>query len=114
MKKNVYIVGAGVAGLSASCYATQEKKNITVFESANHAGGRCRSYLDKKLNLEIDNGNHLVLSANTNFLDLCNLIRSSDTINELDSIFDFFDFKSKKSWKINIDQVLIPYWIFNK
>ena len=33
-------------------------------EMAAQAGGRCRSYHDPALDMEIDNGNHLLLSAN--------------------------------------------------
>ena len=33
-------------------------------ELARHAGGRCRSYFEPALGLTIDNGNHLLLSAN--------------------------------------------------
>ena len=47
------------------------KKNINceVYESSKIAGGRCRSFYDKQIKQEIDNGNHLVFSANKNFLE---------------------------------------------
>ena len=36
-------------------------------------------FYDKKMNIEIDNGNHLVFSANKNFKEFCEIIGSSKT-----------------------------------
>ena len=66
--KKTYIIGAGISGLSSACYGVKNRHNIEIFEGSNNAGGRCRSYHDKSLNIEVDNGNHLILSANNNFL----------------------------------------------
>ena len=91
-----YIIGAGISGLSSACYAKNNNQNVKLFESSTNAGGRCRSYYDKSLNIEIDNGNHLVLSANENFLDICKLINSSNTIESFGPNFNFYDLKKKK------------------
>ena len=42
----VHIVGAGLAGLAAAVRLTAEGRLIALYESSQHAGGRCRSYLD--------------------------------------------------------------------
>src|SRR5262245_9498878 len=60
----VRIVGAGLAGLSAAVGLTGTDCEVVVHELARHAGGRCRSYFEPALGLTIDNGNHLLLSAN--------------------------------------------------
>ena len=60
----VHIVGAGLAGLSAAVSCVGIGREIVVHELARHAGGRCRSYFEPALGLTIDNGNHLLLSAN--------------------------------------------------
>tara|TARA_Y100001970_G_scaffold42421_1_gene52883 strand:+ start:21616 stop:22950 length:1335 start_codon:yes stop_codon:yes gene_type:complete len=39
-KKNIAIIGAGAAGLSAAFYLSKEKYNITIFESAPFVGGQ--------------------------------------------------------------------------
>ena len=36
-------------------------------------------FFDKQIELEIDNGNHLVFSANNNFLEFCKTIGSLTT-----------------------------------
>ena len=91
----LYIIGSGIAGLSAACLAKKKKYSIELFEGSAQSGGRCRSYYDKNLDMEIDNGNHLILSANTNFLKFCKLIDSEKTLKCLDSSFNFFNLKNK-------------------
>ena len=59
-----WVIGAGLAGLSAAVRLTQSGWSVTVFEAAGQAGGRCRSYHDSALDRRIDNGNHLLLSGN--------------------------------------------------
>lgn len=62
----VHVVGAGLAGLSAALALAHARAGvrIIVHEAAPHAGGRCRSWVDRRLGAEIDNGTHAVLGAN--------------------------------------------------
>src|SRR5512140_2136157 len=60
----VHIIGAGLAGLSAAVSCVGSDREIVVHELARHAGGRCRSYFEPALGMTIDNGHHLLLSAN--------------------------------------------------
>ncbi len=60
----VYIVGAGLSGLSAAVKLAASGASVELIEAAPQAGGRCRSYFDSTLGQIIDNGNHLVLSGN--------------------------------------------------
>ena len=64
----VIIIGAGWAGLAAAVKLTQQGHQVTVFESAKQAGGRARavSFND----LEVDNGQHLLIGAYTECLNL--------------------------------------------
>ena len=94
--KKIYIIGAGVSGLSSAVYAIKNNFNFEIFESSKFAGGRCRSFYDKKMGIEIDNGNHLVFSANENFLDFCKDIESKRTLKVFPPCFGFFDLKEKK------------------
>ena len=76
---SVHIIGAGMAGLSAAVELTRSGHNVSLYEAAPQAGGRCRSYYDPKLDYEIDNGNHLLLSGNTSvasYLKTCLLYTS--------------------------------------
>ena len=90
IKKKIYIIGSGLSGLSAAIHSQKKKMNVEIYESAKYPGGRCRSFYDKKTNIEIDNGNHLVFSANKYFKNFCELIGSSKTLKEISPNFFFF------------------------
>ena len=45
----VYVIGAGIAGLSAAYTLTKAGIPVAVYEASAHAGGRCHSFFDKKL-----------------------------------------------------------------
>src|ERR1700747_2075234 len=46
---SVHVVGAGLAGLAAAVALARRGRHVALYESAEHAGGRCRSYLDAEL-----------------------------------------------------------------
>jgi protoporphyrinogen oxidase len=64
MPRTIHIIGAGLAGLAAAVSLAKRGTRVAVHEATAYAGGRCRSYHDTALGMEIDNGNHLLLSAN--------------------------------------------------
>ena len=59
-----YVIGAGLAGLSAALTLSRGGRAVTLIEATKRAGGRCRSFHDSALDCIIDNGNHLVMSGN--------------------------------------------------
>ena len=103
--RDIYIVGAGLSGLSASIHAKVKRFNVKLFESSNLIGGRCRSFFEKKLGIEIDNGNHLVFSANENFYELCKIVDSVNKIEKLPPNLDFFDLKKKLYWNLDLSRI---------
>ena len=65
----VHVVGAGLAGLACAVRLAGQGLpiqglRIIVYEAAPRAGGRCRSFYDEVIGRTVDNGNHLLLSAN--------------------------------------------------
>lgn len=64
----VVIIGAGWAGLAAAVKLTEQGHKVTVFESAKQAGGRARSVSFNEL--DVDNGQHLLIGAYTECLSL--------------------------------------------
>src|SRR5262249_11009044 len=97
----VYVIGAGLAGLS--CAVALAKKGITVelIEAAGFAGGRCRSYHDASLDQVIDNGNHLILSGNTAVHDyLCTIGSERNFVEPANAAFAFADVRSGARWTI--------------
>jgi hydroxysqualene dehydroxylase len=68
MTKSVTIIGGGWAGLAAAVELSKKNILVNIYESAKQPGGRARSI--KKNNLTIDNGQHLMIGAYQQMLDL--------------------------------------------
>lgn len=101
--QRAHVVGAGLAGLSAALRLAQAGVGVTLYEAASHAGGRCRSFIDPKLDCVIDNGAHLMLSGNgevANFLDLTG--GASEIITAPRARFDFLNAANNQRWAVDL------------
>lgn len=109
-----HVVGAGIAGLSAALRLAKADWPVTLYEAAAQAGGRCRSYVDAKLERSIDNGNHMLLSANTAALDFVREIGAADRLTRpREAAFPFLDLASGERWTLTPSAGVIPWWIFS-
>lgn len=70
--KPVVVVGGGWSGLATACYLTSQGIPVTLIESAKQLGGRARKSASRTQVL--DNGQHLMLGAYTEMLELLKLI----------------------------------------
>lgn len=114
-RAHTYIIGAGLSGLAAAVRLAESGRKVTVFESAGHAGGRCRSFYDKTLDRIIDNGNHLIMSGNKSALRFLKRIGSDDALaGPQFARYPFVDIKSGARWSVRINEGPIPFWIFDK
>ncbi len=110
-----HIIGAGLAGLAAAVKLAADGRRVVVYEGAGQAGGRCRSYFDEVLERTIDNGNHLLMSANHEALSFLKTIGAEDSLEGPDeAVFPFFDVRTGQQWEVKPNEGLIPWWIFNK
>jgi len=108
-----HIVGAGISGLSAAQQLVNAGFRVYIYEAAGHAGGRCRSLPDKRLGATIDNGSHLIFTANTatrNFLNAINAPK--DGLKVLEGL-SFYDLQDKASWTIK-PSGNNPLWLLGK
>jgi squalene-associated FAD-dependent desaturase len=113
MSKQVHIIGAGLAGLSAAVELAKQGRRVTLYDAARMAGGRCRSYHDAHLGQMIDNGNHLVLSGNHSVARYCEAI-GSDGWHVMDHArFPFMDVRDGARWVIDINEGRFPTWMFS-
>lgn len=111
----VHIVGAGLAGLAAAVGLVGTGREIVIHELAPHAGGRCRSYFEPALGLTIDNGNHLLLSANNAALGFLKTIGSEEKLARSDeAAFAFADVATGERWVLRPNKGRLPWWIFFK
>ncbi|MCP4330977.1 MAG: NAD(P)-binding protein [Alphaproteobacteria bacterium] len=110
----VHIIGAGLAGLAAATRLSRHGHDVTVYEAAGHAGGRCRSYHDDVLGIEIDNGNHLLLSGNHAAMDFLDEVGSRGTLFASErAAFPFVDFADDARWTIRPNRGRLPWWVLS-
>jgi squalene-associated FAD-dependent desaturase len=113
--RTCHVIGAGLAGLTAAIRLTEAGAKVAVHEAAGQAGGRCRSYHDPALDLEIDNGNHLLLSANHAALSYLRTIGAAEKlVGPPHADFPFVDLKSGERWTLRIGDGRVPWWIFDR
>ena len=111
----VHIVGAGLAGLSTAVSLAAAGRQVTIYEAAAQAGGRCRSYEDARLGCRIDNGNHLLLSGNTATRRYLNATGADNAlIGPAQACFPFLDLRTGRRWSFRPGAGRIPWWIFDK
>lgn len=111
---HVYIVGAGLAGLSCAVALAAKGVCATVLEASGQAGGRCRSYHDPRLDMVLDNGNHFILSGNSAAFDYLRAIGSADRIAGPDHAdLDFIDLRDGARWTIRPNDGPLPWWLLS-
>lgn len=97
----VHIVGAGLSGLAAAVRLSERGRKVVLYDQADHAGGRCRSYDDSVLERRIDNGNHLLLSANHAARAYLETVGAGDSLTgPSTAAFPFVDLKSGRRWEV--------------
>lgn len=107
-----HVVGAGLAGLAAAVRLVRRGRRVAVYEAANQAGGRCRSYFDRTLGRVIDNGNHLLLSGNRDAHAYLAAIGALDSlVGPADARFPFLDLETGERWEVRPNRGPVPWWI---
>jgi squalene-associated FAD-dependent desaturase len=108
----VHVVGAGLAGLAAAIRLSERRQPVALYEAAQQAGGRCRSYFDRTLGRVIDNGNHLLLSGNRSAIAYLAAIGSGDSLlGPAEASFPFLDLTSGERWVVRPNRGRIPFWL---
>ncbi|MEM7171168.1 MAG: hydroxysqualene dehydroxylase HpnE [Pseudomonadota bacterium] len=111
----VKIIGAGLSGLAAAVALIGKGHHVTLFEASAQAGGRCRSYHDAQLGCEIDNGNHLLLTANQAAMAYMKTLGTRDSLIGPDrAVFPFLDLQSGERWQVAPNSGPIPWWVLSK
>ncbi|MEM7239066.1 MAG: FAD-dependent oxidoreductase, partial [Pseudomonadota bacterium] len=108
----VHIVGAGLAGLSTALRLTAQGQAVRIWEASGHAGGRCRSFHEARLDRRIDNGNHLVLTGNTSVREYVRLTGATKALHAADDAhFPFVDIETQQRWTVRMNKGPLPWWI---
>ncbi len=110
----IHIIGAGSSGLACAVRLVRQGRAVSLYEAAAQAGGRCRSYYDSKLERTIDNGNHILLSANRAALSYLDEIGAGATlVGPGRAVFPFVDLRSGARWTLRPNSGPIPWWILS-
>jgi phytoene dehydrogenase-like protein len=110
-----YVIGAGLAGLSAGVALVRQGADVEVMEAAPQAGGRCRSWFDAQFQGVIDNGNHLVLSGNDATFSYLKVVGAADRLTGPDvAHFAFYDLQSDRRWTVSFGRSRLPVWVFRR
>lgn len=108
----IYVIGAGMAGLSCAVECTKAGQSVVMYEASQYAGGRCRSFKDEQLGCLIDNGNHLLIGANTATKNYLDDISSRDRISEITPAkFPFIQPATGERWAIKPGAPYFPMWL---
>ena len=108
----VHVVGAGLAGLACALRLATQRHHVVLYEAANQAGGRCRSFRDDTLDRWIDNGSHLILSGNRATFQYIDAIGSRNTLlGGRHAVFPFIDLATDLRWALRPNIGPIPWWI---
>lgn len=83
IKKNIGILGGGIAGLSLAYFL--EDTSVTIIEKAAKVGGLCRSY--EKNGLAYDVGPHIMFSKNEKVLEFMTTITPTTSHRRANQIF---------------------------
>ncbi|RMD87262.1 MAG: FAD-dependent oxidoreductase, partial [Alphaproteobacteria bacterium] len=110
----IHVIGGGLAGLAAAVECAVAGRAVTLYEAAGHAGGRCRSFYDEKIDAVIDNGNHLLLSGNRAARAYLRRIGARDRVAGPDrAVFPFIDLGTGERWELRPGDGWLPLWIFD-
>jgi squalene-associated FAD-dependent desaturase len=114
MPRTIHIIGAGLAGLATAVRLAGRGVAPVLYEAADRAGGRCRSYDDAATGLRIDNGTHILLSGNTAALGFLDTIGAGAIVAGAPApCFPFVDLASGERWTLDFGAGRLPLWILD-
>jgi len=111
----LHVIGAGLAGLGAAVRGAELGFDVSLYDQSPQAGGRARSYYDKHLGCDIDNGNHLMMAGNWAAMWLMETVGAKgEVIGPETATFPFMDLETGKRWAIEFNEGRFPKWVFDK
>lgn len=96
--KKIGIIGGGVAGINSAFHLVNNGYDVDLHESRENIGGRINSFIDSKMDDEIDNGQHILIGAYKEFLKLLEGLGTIDLLKFQKSLLvNYYNNKGEKA-----------------
>lgn len=107
--KKVFIIGGGLAGLTAASILSLKNYSVTVLEASPKLGGRAYSFLDADTNSVIDNGQHILMGCYDYTLSFINLIGADKKFDYQKNLAINFLSKDRLLYSLNAGRLFYPF-----
>src|SRR5689334_21218387 len=109
----VHVSGAGLVGLAAATRLAATGCAVTLHEQVRHAGGRCRSFADRKLGRRLDCGIHLTFAGRYQHLNryLAEIGAPDALVGPTRAACRFVDTRRGEEWWLSPNAGRLPWWI---
>ena len=101
MGNKVIIIGAGIAGLSAAVQLAGKGFIVKIFEARKNIGGRMFAFTHTATGEMIDNGQHIISGAYTEFLSLLDELGTSQYLKSSDGLKVHFALPDNKKYVLD-------------
>lgn len=113
-RRQAYVIGAGVAGLTAALRLQEAGWAVTVLEAGPRPGGRCGGWADTAAGVRRDRGTHLILSGNRALTDLIRRCGAEEQWIQLPARYEFFDASTANRWTVAPGPMVWPGWLLSR
>jgi squalene-associated FAD-dependent desaturase len=101
VKKKIVVIGAGVAGISAAISLAEGGNEVVLIEGSMRLGGRACSFIDNTSGEVIDNGQHVMMGAYHNFLQIVDQLGTSSNLHWQNGLKVVYHEKGGKRFTLN-------------
>ena len=102
------VIGGGLSGISSAIHLYKLGHIVELIESSPKLGGRTYSFLDKKTNTEIDNGQHILMGMYANTFELLEIFGSLNKLSFQSNLEIEILQKADQSIKLKAPSILYP------
>ena len=108
IRKNVIVIGGGLAGMACAVALQSVGADVTLIEARKTLGGRAGSFEDPQTGEQLDNCQHVLLGCCRNLIDFYRRI-GADSLIEFDRNIHFRDESGRRHDLYGLDSLPAPF-----